>query len=144
MAVWSLISKGFSVSAIAEKLSTTRQYVNQTRLTAEAKLSATLLEVARANDLQVTRVYPKEAILLGYHPGLNRKAIVTYSISHGIKVWYWHDKPEEVTDEEFLRQTREYLLDIAKERGIQVEDTKIHPAKLAHVIFSQLVPEVKS
>jgi len=142
--VWSLTCKGFSVSAIADKLSTTRQFVNQTKLTAEAKLSTTLLEVAQANDLQVTRLYPKEAILLGYHPALKRKAILTYSTNHGIKVWYWHDNPEEVTNEDFLKQTREYLLDIAKERGIQVEDAaKIHPAKLAHIIFSKLVPEVK-
>ena len=143
-AVWFLITKGFSVTAIADKLKTTRQYVNQTRLTAEAKLSTTLLEIAQANDLQVTRLYAKEAILLGYHPALKRKAIVTYSTRHGIKVWYWHDNPEEVTNKEFLRQTREYLLDIAKERGIHVEDAAIHPAKLAHEIFSQLIPEVKS
>jgi DNA-binding CsgD family transcriptional regulator len=143
--VWSLISKGFSVSAIADKLSTTRQYINQTRLTAEAKLSTTLLEVAQANDLQVTRLNPKEAILLGYHPALKRKAIVTYSTNHGIKVWYWHDNPEEVTNEEFLRQTREYLLDVAKERGIEIENAaQIHPAKLAHMIFSKLIPELKT
>jgi len=144
MTIWSLITKGFSVSEIAAKLSTTRQYVNQTRLTAEAKLSTTLLEVARANDLQVTRLYPKEAVLLGYHPALKRKAIVTYSASHGIKVWYWHDNPEEVTNEDFLNQTRKYLLDIAKERGIEIENVaQIHPAKLAHLIFSKLVPELK-
>jgi hypothetical protein len=144
-AVWSLVSKGFAVSKIAEKLDTTRQYVNQTRLTAEAKLSTALLEVAQANDLQVTRLYPKEAILLGYHPGLKRKAIITYSTSHGIKVWYWHDNPEEVTNQDFLRQTSEYLLDLAKERDIQVENAaEIHPAKLAHMIFSKLLPEVKS
>jgi hypothetical protein len=143
--IWSLISRGFSVSAIAEKLETTRQYVNQTRLTAEAKLSTTLLEVAHANDLQVTRLYPKEALLVGYHPALKRKAIVTYSASHGIKVWYWHDNPEEVNNEEFLRQTRQYLLDIAKERGIEIENaTQIHPAKIAHVIFSKLIPELKT
>jgi predicted DNA-binding protein YlxM (UPF0122 family) len=144
--VWSLICKGFSVSSIADKLSTTRQYVNQTRLTAEAKLSTTLLEVAQANDLQVMRLYPKEAILLGYQPALKRKVIITYSTSHGIKVWYWHDNPEEVTDQEFLRQTRAYLLDLAKERGIEIDDAaaKVHPAKLAHIIFSKLVPEVES
>jgi hypothetical protein len=143
--VWSLITRGLSVAAIADKLRTTRQFVNQTKLAAEAKLSTTLLEVARANDLQVTRLYPKEAVLLGYHPALKRKAIVTYSTSHGIKVWYWHDNPEEVINEDFLRQTRGYLLDIAKERGIVVEDAaKIHPAKLAHMIFSKLIPEVNS
>jgi len=144
-AVWSLVSRGFAVSKIAEKLNTTRQYVNQTRLTAEAKLSTALLEVAQANDLQVTRLYAKEAMLLGYHPGLKRKAIVTYSTNHGIKVWYWHDNPEEVTNQDFLRQTREYLLDIAKERGIDVEDaTEMHPAKLASIIFGKLVPEAET
>jgi len=143
--VWSLIREGFSVSAIATKLKTTRQYINQTRLTAEAKLSATLLDVAGANDLQITKIYPKKAILLGYHPALKRKAIITYSTSHGIKVWYWHDNPEEITNENFLRQTRKYLLDIAKEQGIELEDTTaVHPAKLAHIIFSKLVPEVRT
>jgi DNA-binding CsgD family transcriptional regulator len=143
--VWSLIRKGLSVSAIADKLSTTRQYVNQTKLTAEAKLSTTLLDVAGANDIQVTKLYPKKAILLGYHPALKRKAIITYTTSHGLKVWYWHDNPEKITDEDFLRQTRKYLLDIAKEQGIKLDDTTdVHPAKLAHIIFSKLVPEVKT
>jgi hypothetical protein len=143
--VWSLISKGFSVSAIADKLSTTRQYINQTRLAAEAKLSTTLLDVAQANDLQITKLYPKEGMLLGYHPALKRKAILTYSTSHGIKVWYWHDNPEEVTDQNFLNQTRQYLMDIAKERGVEIEDAdKIHPARLAHTVFCQLVPELKT
>jgi hypothetical protein len=132
------------VASIADKLRTTRQFVNQTKLAAEAKLSTTLLEVAQANDLQVTRLYPKEAILLGYHPALKHKAIVTYSTRHGIKVWYWHDNPEEVTNQEFLRQTRKYLLDLAKERGIQLGNAAdMHPAKLAHTVFSKLIPEVE-
>jgi hypothetical protein len=143
--VWSLISRGLSVASIADKLRTTRQFVNQTKLAAEAKLSTTILEVAQANDLQVTRFYPKQAILLGYHPALHRKAIVTYSTRHGIKVWYWHDNPEEVTDPAFLKQIRKYLLDIAKERGVEIEGAdKLHPAKLAHQIFSKLIPELKT
>jgi hypothetical protein len=143
--IWSLLSKGFSVSKIAEKLKTTRQYVNQTRLTAQAKLSSTLLEVAAVNDLQVTKLYPQQAILLGYHPALKKKAIITYTTTHGLKVWYWHDKPEEVTDSAFLNQTRQYLIDIAKERGIELKNVdKSHPAKLAHQIFSQLIPELKA
>jgi hypothetical protein len=142
--VWSLLREGFSVSAIADKMKTTRQYINQTRIIAEAKLSSTLLEVAGANDIQVTKVYPKKAILLGYHPALQKKAIITYTTSHGIKVWYWHDKPEEITDENFLRQTRKYLSDIAREQGIEIKDmSEKHPARLAHIIFSNLVPEVR-
>ena len=143
--VWSLISKGLSAAMIAEKLNTTRQFINQTKLAAEARLSTTLLDVAQANDLQITKLYPKEGVLLGYHPALKRKAILTYSTNYGIKVWYWHDKPEEITNEEFLKQTRTYLLDIAKERGIQIENAEqTHPAKLAHLIFCQLIPELKA
>ncbi len=143
--VWSLLSKGLTINAIAEKLKTTRQFINQTKLQAEAKLSTTLLEVAQTNDLQVTRLYAKEAILLGYHPALKRKAIVTYSTNYGIKVWYWNDNPEEVTDSVFLSQIRQYLIDIARERGIEIEGyEKIHPAKLAHVIFTKLIPELNS
>ncbi len=142
--VWSLILKGLSVSAIAKKLNTTRQYVNQTRLTTESKLSSTLLEVARVNDLQISRVYPREGLLVGFHPGLNRKAILTYSTNQGIRIWYWYDHPEEVTNQEFLRKTREYLLDLAEERGIEVEPTsQVHPGRLAQTIFEQLVSELK-
>lgn len=143
--VWSLIGEGLSASAIATKLETTRQFVNQTKLAAEAKLSTTLLDVAQANGIQVTKVYPKEGLLLGYHPGIGHKAIVTYSTSHGIKVWYWHDDPERVTNEEFLEQTRAYLLDIASERHIDVKDAKsMHPGKLALLVFSKLIPELKA
>ena len=143
--VWSLISRGFSIAAIADKLNTTRQFVNQTKLVAEAKLSTTLIDVAQANDIQITKLYPKEGMLIGYHPSLKRKAIITYSTNHGVKVWYWHDKPEEVTNKEFLKQTQTYLLDLAIEKGIEIPNAAtIHPAKLAHEIFCKLVPEIET
>ena len=144
-AVWSLVSRGQPIASIADRLKTTRQFVNQTKLVAEAKLSATLLDVAQANHVHVTKLHAKEGILLGYHHGLKRKAIITYSPSHGIKVWYWYDKPEDITDQEFLNQTRGYLLDIASERGVKIEgEETMHPAKLAHALFSELIPELKS
>ena len=143
--IWALLGKGLTVATIAEKLKTTRQYVNQTRLTTQTKLATTLLDVAQVNELQVIKLVPQQAILLGYHPGLKKKTIITYTTSHGLKVWYWHDAPEEVTDTAFLNQTRQYLIDIATERGIEIPDAdKIHPAKLAHTIFCQLIPELKA
>jgi hypothetical protein len=143
--VWSLLTMGLSAATIAERLHTTRQFINQTKLAAEARLSTTLLDVAQANGLQVTKLYPRAGILLGFHPALKRKAILTYSTNYGIKVWYWHDNPEEVTDQAFLNMTRQYLLDIAKERGIKIENAQnIHPAKLAHFVFSKLIPELKA
>jgi len=143
--VWSLLSKGVSASAIANRLNTTRQFVNQTKLSAEAKLSTTLLDEAQANDLQVTKLYPKNGILLGYHPVLKRKAILTYSTNYGIKVWYWHNNPEEVTDPAFLNQVHQYLIDIAQDRCIEIDATnKLHPSRLAHQIFSKLIPELNT
>jgi DNA-binding CsgD family transcriptional regulator len=144
--VWSLIRQGLSAAAIATKLRTTRQFVNQTKLAAEAKLSTTLLDVAQANDIQVTKIYPNQGLLVGYHPGVGHKVIVTYSTTHGIKVWYWHDDPEHVTNEEFLKHTRRYLLDIARERHIDVkgDSESMHPGRLAHSIFSELIPELKA
>jgi hypothetical protein len=101
--------------------------------------------VAQANELQVTKLYPKNGILIAYHPALKRKAILTYSTNFGIKVWYWHDNPEEVTDPAFLSQIKQYLLDIAKERGIEIENAdNIHPSRLAHQIFSKLIPELSA
>jgi hypothetical protein len=143
--IWSLLTKGLSVADIADKLNTTKQFVNQTKLATEAKLSTTLLDVAQVNELQVTKLYPKNGILLAYHPALKRKAIITYSTNYGIKVWYWHDNPEEVTDPAFLTQIKQYLLDIAKERGIEIENAdSIHPSRLAHQIFSKLIPELRA
>jgi len=143
--IWSQLSKGLSVADIADKLKTTKQFVNQTKLSAEAKLSTTLLDVAQANELQVTKLYPKDGILLAYHPALKRKAILTYSTNFGIKVWYWHDNPEEVTDPVFLNQIKQYLLDIAKERDLQIENAdSIHPSRLAHQVFSKLIPELRA
>jgi hypothetical protein len=142
--IWNLLSQGLSVSSIASKLKTTRQYVNQTRLTTDAKLSSTLLGVAQVNDIQVTKVDPRHGILVGYHPALNRKAIITYSSNFGVKVWYWRDHPEEVTNQRFLKQAQTYLLDLAKERCIEIENMQtIHPAKLADIIFLKLLPEMK-
>jgi hypothetical protein len=143
--IWALIQKGQSVTGIAQKLKTTRQFVNQTKLAAEARLSSTLLDVAQANHIHVVKMYLDEGILLGYHPGLNRRAIITYSTKNGIKVWYWFDNPEEVTDQEFLRQTRAYILEFAGERGMKIEDAnQMHPSKLAHLVFSKVIPELKS
>jgi len=143
--IWALIRKGQSVTGIAQKLKTTRQFVNQTKLAAEAKLSSTLLDVAQANHIQVVKLSPLEGILLGYHPGLKRKAIITYSAKQGIKVWYWFDNPEEVTNQEFLSQTRTYILEFAAERGLRIDDAKrMHASKLAHIVFTRLIPELNA
>jgi hypothetical protein len=141
--IWSKIASGMPVNKLAEELNTTRQYVNQTYLVAEGKLSNVLMEFAKASDLYVISIYPRHAILLAYHPILRRKAIITYSTIHGVKLWFWHEELDENVNPELLQQTKQFLLDLAIEHGLTVTDMKIHPAKLAQEVFCRLAPEVK-
>lgn len=143
--VWSLLIKGFSVSDIAKRLKTSPQYIHQTKRQAEAKLSTILVETAEAASIQIKRIRPVEGLLWGYHPGLNRETIISYTTTDGMKVWYWNDHPENVTDATFLQETKQYLLNLAEERKIELteDEMKLHPAKLANHIFRQLIPEVE-
>ena len=73
-----------------------------------------LLEVAEVNDLQVKKIDPSQAILLGYSLALQQRVIVTYTTSHGLKVWYWHENLQNVNDPDLVQKTMQYLTDIAK------------------------------
>ena len=58
-------------------------------------------------------------------------------------MWYWHDNPEEIRNENFLNQIRKYVLDIAKEQNIELNTKEKHPVKLAQILFNKLLPEVR-
>jgi len=135
------LNEGFSTSEVAERLKTSLQYVHQTKRAAEAKLLMALMDAAKASNIQIKEVLPEAGLLWGYNPGIKQDAIITYTTKHGIKVWYWYDKPEEIKDDEFLRETKDYLISLAEERRIELkeEEKEMHPAKLATVIFDKLV-----
>ncbi len=132
-----------SVSETANKLDTFKQNIHQTFLMAKSTVSNALLEVAEANRLEVRKVDSDRGILWGYQRWLGCEVVVTYSTKLGVKVWYWNDKAEKVLDKTVLDEARTYLLDFAEERRISIngEQAKQHPAKLAKLVFSQLVPE---
>jgi hypothetical protein len=144
--VWSMLGSGLTVSEVAEKLKKTFQYINQTKLTAEARLSDALIRVGETNNLQIKRVLPREGVLWGYHPGLGLDAFVTYTSRHGMRVWYWYDDPREVTDERFLLEAKMYLLNLAEERQVPLDESEkqLHPALLAKLIFSKFIPEASN
>ena len=144
--IWSMLGSGLSVSEVAAKLKKTFQYINQTKQTAEAKLSDALIRVGETSNLQIKRVLPKEGILWGFHPGLGLDAFVTYTSKHGMRVWYWYDDPDELSDERFLLETKMYLLNLADERRIQLDESEkqLHPALLAKRVFGRLIPEASN
>jgi hypothetical protein len=141
-----LLRSGFSRSEVAERLRTSIQYVHQTERAAEARLLMALMDVAKASDIQMRGVLPKEGMLWGYNPGIKQEAIVTYTTRYGIKIWYWYDNPEEVNDKGFLEETRDYLIALAEERQLELSDEEknLHPAKLANLIFSKMIREVRA
>lgn len=142
---WALFQDGLSAAEIARRIKKSRQYVHQTLHTAETKIARSLLDTAGRNGLEIRAVRPERGILLGYHPFLRKNVVITYTTRNGIRVWYWYENPADVKDERLLSEARAYLLDEADERAIKVtaEQRKLHPAKLARIIFRELLPEVR-
>jgi len=142
-AAWALFQKGASMIQIAKQMKASRQYVQQTLKIAEGKISKSLLDAARSNDLEIRAIRPDRGVLLGHNRVLGRNVVVTYTSKYGIKVWFWYDKPEEVRDEKLLDEAREYLFNQAEERGIKLshEEKNMHPSRLARTVFSRILPE---
>src|SRR5207245_8851601 len=92
---------------IAKQMKASRQYVQQTLKIAEGKISKSLLDAARSNDLEIRAIRPDRGVLLGHNRVLGRNVVVTYTSKYGIKVWYWYDQPAAASDETLLDAGRE-------------------------------------
>ncbi|MHA2302397.1 MAG: hypothetical protein ACXACD_15725 [Candidatus Thorarchaeota archaeon] len=143
--VWGLLLQGLSHSEIAQQLRTTLQYIHQTRRNAEHKLSRALMEVAEATNLQIKKIRVQEGLLWGYHPGIDRNVVISYTVRDGIKVWHWIQEPESIADPAWIHEMKSYLLNLAQEHGIELspEQQQLHPATLTDSLFRQLLPEVQ-
>ena len=141
-AAWGLFQKGIPAIEIARRMETSRQYIHQTLKVAETKIAHNLLEVATSSGLQIRSLKPEKGVLLGFNTALGRDVVLTYTVRHGIRTWYWYDEPEQVKDQKLLEDAKRYLLDEADERGIPLtaEERKLQPAKLARIVFSKLMP----
>ena len=143
--IWGLMWRGLSPAEISEKLGTSRQYVHQVLLTAESKISRTLMDVAQSASLQIKRIDSKNGILLAYDPALSSNVIITYTNKNGVRIWHWYEKIEDIKDVSYINEVRAYLFNEAEERGIKltIDEKRMHPAELAHVIFSKLISGVE-
>jgi len=143
--IWSLRRRGFQPVEIARKLDTSRQFVHQTLNAADAKVSNLLTETAGMNRIEIQHVDVKNGILTGYHRGLETQVVISYSGKNGLRVWYWYENPDACEDCEQTHQCKNYLLDEAEEYGIPLirDEKKLQPAKLARIVFSRLIPELK-
>ena len=143
--IWSLRRGGMGKSDIATRLGVSPQFVHQTLNAVEAKISRALVEVSRANNVRMRELSPEKGILVGYHPGLSTLTVISQTARDGIRIWYWHEKPEDCEACELRNACKDYLLNEAEETKVSLthEEREYPPAKLARVIFSRLIPGLK-
>ena len=143
--VLDLVSEGLSFSDVARKLAVTKQHIQQTYRLATSMVLSGLIDVARANQVEVRKVDPSKGVLWGYSPWLKNQVFITFTPKRGVRVWNWIERPDEVRDRALLEDAKSYLLELADRDRIvlTVQEKTLHAAKLAQLVFSRLVPEAE-
>ena len=138
--IWRLRLRGLSKAEIGRQLGVTRQAVYDAEGVMLRKVEAALRHAAEANMVDVRYIDPTRGILLGYSPATKNRVIVTFSARNGVQTWHYEEPDCGACQWE--ERCRSRLLAEAEEREIRVlEDEKeLPPSKLAHLIFSRVIP----
>ena len=141
--IWKLRRDGLPQFRIAKRLGVTRQAIHNVIGVIDEKISGALQNAARMNKVEVKHMDPVKGILLGYSPEVRDQVIITFSVRNDIQIWYRHTG--QCADCNLKNKCRKMLLEEAEERSINLteEDVREPPAKLAHKIFSKVVPGLK-
>ncbi|MCX6654078.1 MAG: hypothetical protein NTY03_03030 [Candidatus Bathyarchaeota archaeon] len=142
--IWDMNRRGEPRSAIGERFSFTRQAVYDALKVSTAKVEAALKQTADASSIEVLRVDPRNGILLGLTPLDNSKVIITFSRKFGVQTWHFEEP--DCGKCRYTRRCMERLLYEAEERGVSLDaaQKELPPSKLAHLIFSSLIPELRA
>lgn len=132
---WNLRRRGLPNINIARLFNISKQAVSRALIAMDGRIEKTLLEMARANQIEVEKVNPVRGILFGRSVPFNANAIIFVSAKHGMQVWYEH----EGDCGKCMRYTQciELLWDFADEMKIRLEKTE-DPTKLADELFGKL------
>jgi hypothetical protein len=142
--VWDMNRRGEPRSKIGERFGFTRQAVYDALKISLEKVKTALRQTAEASSIEVIRVDPKNGILLGRTPIDSSKVILTFSRKHGIQTWHFEEP--DCGKCTYTKRCTERLIDEAKERDVEIdkEQRKLPPSKLANIIFSKLIPELRT
>lgn len=132
---WRLRRSGLPNINIARSFNISRQAVSRALLTMDERIENTLLEMARANQIEVGKVNAERGILFGHSVPLNVNAIIFVSAKHGMQVWYEHEGDCGACNR--YTQCIELLWDFADEMKLKIEKTN-DPTKLADELFEKL------
>jgi len=143
LTIWDLNRLGYTQADIGRKIEATRQAVYDALKISLEKVNSALRHAAEANMVETKYVDPKNGILLGTIPSSDNRVIITFSKKYGIQTWHY-DEPR-CQDCKWVKRCADRLMDEAEERGVNIteEEKRLPPVKLAHTIFSELIPWLK-
>jgi hypothetical protein len=138
--IWGLRFKGLSKAEVGRRLGITRQAVYDAEKYTLEKVESALLHVAEASRIEVQYIDPTKGILHGYDPATESRVIVTFSARNGVQTWHYEQPDCGLCT--WVESCKRRLMDEAEERDIQLssEDRELSPSKLAHAIFSKIIP----
>jgi len=138
--IWALNRRGLSQADIGRRLDTTRQAIYDALNIALGKVDSALRHAAEAGMIEPQYVDPKNGVLLGVTPRDRGRVIITFSRRHGVQTWHYEEP--NCPGCSWAEKCRSRLVDEAEERGISLtpEERGLPPSRLAHVIFSRLIP----
>jgi hypothetical protein len=140
LAVWSLIRQDHSKAEIGRRLGVTRQAVYEAENIILGKVEQALTHAADAGMIETRYLDSRKGILLGMNPFTGRRVIITFSNRNGVQTWHYEEP--ECASCSWTKRCRRRLLDEAEERDVQLipEERELPPSRLAHVIFSRVIP----
>lgn len=132
---WILRRNGFPNINIAKRFGVSRQAVSRALLSMDKRIEESLLEMARANKIEVEKLDSKKGILFGRSVPFKANAIIFVSVKHGMQVWYEHEG--ECGSCERYRECIELLWDFAEEMHFKLQSAE-DPTKIAEELFEKL------
>ena len=132
---WRLRRCGIISIDIARLFNISKQAVSKALLTMDERIEKTLIEMARANQIEMEKINTERGILFGHSVPFNAYAIIFVSAKHGMQVWYEHEGNCGACTR--YAQCIELLWDFADEMKVKLEKTD-DPTKLAEELFEKL------
>jgi len=132
---WVLRRNGLPNINIANHFGVSMQAVSRALLSMNKRIEETLLEMARANRIEVEKLDSKKGILFGRSVPFKTSAIILVSAKHGIQVWYEHEGECGLCKR--YRECIELLWDFAEEMKLKLKSSE-DPTKIADELFGKL------
>ena len=138
--IWRLRFEGLSKAEVGRRLGITRQAVYDAERYTLEKVESALRHVADASRIEVHYLDPSKGVLHGLDPATGSQVIITFSARNGVQTWHY-EQPD-CGACMWKENCKLRLLNEADERDITLSEMerRLPPSKLAHLIFSKIIP----